>query len=39
MSVCTAIDSAPGHDRVLRKVSLESVGSEEVQREIFLPEM
>jgi hypothetical protein len=39
MSVYTVIDSAPGHDIVLRKVSLESVGLEEMQRQIFLAEM
>jgi hypothetical protein len=38
VSVCTAIDSAPGSATILRPVSLESVGPEGVQREKRFPE-
>jgi hypothetical protein len=36
--VCTAIDSAPGSATVLRTVSLETVGPEDMHREKTSPE-
>ncbi len=38
LSVCPAINSAPGSATVLRPVSLEPVGHKGVRREKFFPE-
>ncbi len=36
-TLCTAIDSAPGHDNDMKPVSLEPLGAEKVQVEKICP--